>query len=48
MARRIISSNQSFYVDRRFISDDGRLIADLLEISDTLKADSRLGSPNNF
>ena len=32
------SANQSAYVDERFISEDGRLISDLLEISDTLKS----------
>ena len=35
----LISSNQSAYVDGRFISEGGRVISDLLEISDTLKLD---------
>ena len=38
----LISANQSAYVDRRFISEGGRLISDLLEISDTLKLDGLL------
>ena len=33
----LLSSNQSAYVDARLISVRGRLIFDLLEISDTLK-----------
>ena len=33
----LLSSNQSVYVDARLISVRGRLIFDLLEISDTLK-----------
>ena len=35
----LISANQSAYVDGRFISEGGRVISDLLEISDTLKLD---------
>ena len=33
----LISANQSAYVNGRFVSEGGRLISDLLEISDTLK-----------
>ena len=40
----IISANQSAYVDGRFISESGRLISDLLEISDTLKLDGLLAT----
>ena len=35
----LISANQSAYVDGCFISEGGRVISDLLEISDTLKLD---------
>ena len=40
----LISANQSAYVDRRFISEGGRLISDLLEISNTLKLDGLLAT----
>ena len=40
----LISANQSAYVDGRFISKDGKLISDLLEISDTLKLDGLLAT----
>ena len=40
----ITSANQSAYVDGRFISGSGRLISDLLEISDTLKLDGLLAT----
>ena len=33
----LISDNQSTYVDGRFISEGGRLIADVLQITDMLK-----------
>ena len=33
----LISENQSAYVDERFISEDGRLIADVLQTTDVLK-----------
>ena len=33
----LISDNQSAYVDGRFISEGGRLIADVLQITDMLK-----------
>ena len=35
----LISTKQSTYVDVRFISEGGRFISDLSEISDTLKLD---------
>ena len=38
----LISKNQFAYVDGRFISESGRLISDLLEISDALKLDGLL------
>ena len=38
----LISANQSAYVDGRFISEGGRHISGLLEISDTLKLDGLL------
>ena len=40
----LISTNQSAYVDWRFISEGVRLISDLLEISDTLKLDGLLAT----
>ena len=40
----VISANQSVYVHRRFISEGGRVIFDLLEISNTLKLDSLLAT----
>ena len=33
----LISSNQTAYVDKRFISEGGRLISEILEITDLLK-----------
>ena len=38
----LISTNQSAYVYGRFITEGGRLISDLLEISDMLKLDGLL------
>ena len=32
----LISANQTSYVDKRFISERGRLITDILEITDLL------------
>ena len=40
----LISANQSAYDDGRFISGGGRLISDLLEISNTLKLDGILAT----
>ena len=40
----LISANQSAYGDGQFISERGRVISDLLEISDTLKSDSLLAT----
>ena len=40
----LISANQSVYVDERFISEGGRLISNLLEISDTLKLNGLLAT----
>ena len=40
----LISANQSVYVDGRFVSEGGRLISKLLEISDTLKLDELLAT----
>ena len=40
----LIFGNQSAYFDRLFIRDGGRLISDLLEISDTLKLDGLLAT----
>ena len=39
-----ISANQSAYVGGRFISESGRLVFNLLEISDTLKLDGLLAT----
>ena len=39
----LIFANQSAYAGKRFIGEGGRLIYDLLEISDTLKLDGLLG-----
>ena len=38
----LISDNQSTYVDGRFISDGGRLIADVLKITDVLELNGML------
>ena len=38
----LISNNQSAYVDGRFISEGGRLIADVLQITDVLKLNDML------
>ena len=38
----LISSNQTAYLDKRFISKGGRLISDILEITDLLKIKSLL------
>ena len=40
----LISANQSPYGDEPFISECGRLISDLLQISDTLKLDGLLAA----
>ena len=40
----LISLKQSAYVDRRFISEGGKLISDLLETSDTLKLNGLLAA----
>ena len=40
----LISANQSAYVDGQFISEGGRLISNLLEISDILKLDGLLAT----
>ena len=40
----LISADQSAYVDGRFISEGGRLISDLLEVSDTVKLDGLLAT----
>ena len=40
----LISAIQSAYVDGRCISERGRFISDLLEISDTLKLDELLAT----
>ena len=40
----LLSANQYAYVDGRFISACGRLISDLLEISDTLILDGLLAT----
>ena len=40
----LISANQTANVDGQFISEVGRLISDLLEISDTLKLDGLLAT----
>ena len=33
----LISSNQTAYVEGRFISEDGRLFSDILQVTDFLK-----------
>ena len=38
----LISSNQTAYVDKRFISEGGQLIYDILEITDLLKIEDLL------
>ena len=38
----LISDNQLAYVDGRFISEDGRLIADVLQTTDMLKLNDTL------
>ena len=40
----VISANQSVYVHRRFISEGGRVISGLQEISNTLKLDNLLAA----
>ena len=40
----LIFAKQSACADGRFLSEDGRLISDLLEISDTLKLDELLAT----
>ena len=37
-----ISSNQTAYVKKRFISESGRVISDILEIANTLAAEGFL------
>ena len=38
----LVSKNQSAYVNSRFISEGGRLILDILEITDSLQIDRLL------
>ena len=38
----VISDNQSTYPDGRFISEDGHLFADILQIADMLKLNGML------
>ena len=38
----LVSENQSAYVSNRFISEGGRLILDILEITDSLQIDGLL------
>ena len=38
----LVSENQSTYVSNRFISESGRLISDILEITDSLQIDRLL------
>ena len=38
----LVCENQSAYVNNRFISEDGRLISDILEIRDSLQIDGLL------
>ena len=38
----LVSKNQSAYVNNRFISEGGRLISDILEITDSLQIDGLL------
>ena len=38
----LVCENQSAYVNNRFISEDGRLISDILEIRDSLQIDRLL------
>ena len=43
----LISDNQPAYVDGRFISEDGRLIADVLQTTDMLKLNGMLITVDN-
>ena len=38
----LVSENQSAYVNNRFISKSGKLISDILEITDSLQVDDLL------
>ena len=38
----LVSENQSAYVNNRFISEGGRLISDILEMTDSLQIDGLL------
>ena len=38
----LVSENQSAYVKNRFISEGGKLISDILEITDSLQIDGLL------
>ena len=42
----LISSNQTAYVKNRFISENGRVISDILEIANTLALESFLATVN--